>query len=465
VRSIEVLLLLLVALGGLRALTPWRHDAAGALVLAATTLVVTVAHLVAEHPRWQLLPGYVAVIGVTAGGLVTGIRSEAPQPPRLFAAVNLLLAAAGAALAWVLPVSTLPSPTGPAAVGTVTVAWADPDRPERYGDAPGAPRELVAQVWYPAHPDAAVEPGPWVDEPDRFGAIAARELDLPAFVLGHLGLIRSHATHEVRGAPASAATRPLVLYSHGWRGFRTIHADLLEDLASNGYVVVALDHTYGSLATVFPDGRVTPMDPQALPDGVPPEVRDEAGEVLVATFARDLEAVLDELPAVLPADVLATVDADRVAILGHSTGGGAAILACSRLPSCGAVVGFDPWVEPLPDDLVGAGLAVPLLSLRSEEWVGGPNDRRLRRLHASSSADEGRVALEGATHRDFTLLPWLTPLAPQLGFSGRTPGHVTHDIVEDWTGRFLDHHLRGRGTDPLQRPPEHEQASLERRDG
>jgi predicted dienelactone hydrolase len=461
VRSIELLLVILVVLGGLRAVTPWRHDPAGALVLAVTTLVVSVAHLVAEHPRWQLFPLYLAVVGVTAGGLVTGIRSEAPRPRRTFVAVNLVLAGVAVALGWAVPVAVLDPPDGPLAVGTTSFSWSDPERPERYGDRPGVPRELVAQVWYPADPAAAVEPAPWVAEPDRFGALVAAALDLPSFALDHLGLISSYATTDAPGAEAAAASRPLLLYSHGWRGFRTIHSTLLEELASHGYVVVALDHTHGSVASVFPDGRVTPLDPQALPDDVPQDVRDDAGVELVATFARDLAAAVDHLELALPPEVMATVDLDRVGLLGHSTGGGAAILACSQLPSCAAVVAYDPWVEPLPDELAGAGLEVPLLSLRSEDWIGGPNDKRLRRLHAGTSAPEGRVAMAGVDHRDFTLLPMLSPLAARAGFSGSTPGAVTHEIVEDWTLRFFDHHLRDRGVDPLAVPPVHEHAWLE----
>jgi hypothetical protein len=463
VRSLELLLLALVALGGLRVLTPWRHAPLPASLLAVTTLAAAVAHLVVEHPRWQLLPLYVATVGVAAGGLVTGVRSTAPQPRRTYAAVNLALVLVAGLLAWALPVTTLPAPDGPHAVGTVTFSWFEEERPERYGDHPGEPRELVAQVWYPADDGAPVDHAPWVEQADRFGAAAARELALPPFALGHLGLIRSHATEDVEGAEAAPASRPLLLYSHGWRGFRTIHSTLLEALASHGYVVAAVDHTYGSLATVFPDGRVVPLDPQALPQGVPSEVREEAGEQLLGTYARDVESLLEQLEVGVPPEVMSTVDLDRIGLLGHSTGGGAAILACSWVPGCAAVVGFDPWVEHVPDELVGTGLDAPLLSLRSEGWIGDTNDKRLRRLHAGTDAPEGLVGMAGVDHRDFTLLPLLSPLAPQVGFSGSTPGAVTHDIVEDWTLRFFDHHLRGRGPDPLDRPPRHEQAWLEAR--
>jgi dienelactone hydrolase len=463
VRSLELLLLALVALGGLRALTPWRHEPLPALILAVTTLAAAVSHLVVEHPRWQLLPLYLATAGVTAGGLVTGIRSASPQPRRTFAATNLVLVVVAGLLAWALPVTTLPAPDGPHAVGTVTFSWVEPEREERYGAEPGEPRELVAQVWYPADRAAPVDPAPWVEQADRFGAAAARELALPSFALGHLGLIHSHATEDVEGAAAADGSRPLLVYSHGWRGFRSIHSTLLESLASHGYVVAAVDHTYGSLASVFPDGRVLPLDPQALPQGVAVEVREDAGEQLVSTFARDVESLLEQLEVGLPPEVMATVDLERLGLLGHSTGGGATILACSWIPGCAAVVGFDPWVEHVPDDLIGAGLEIPLLSLRSEEWIGDANDKRLRRLHAGTDAPEGLVAMAGVEHRDFTLLPMLSPLAQQVGFSGPTPGAVTHDIVEAWTLRFFDHHLRARGADPLDHPPRYEQAWLEAR--
>jgi hypothetical protein len=59
------------------------------------------------------------------------------------------------------------------------------------------------------------------------------------------------------------------------------------------------------------------------------------------------------------------------------------------------VVGFDPWVEPVTDTVLGDGLRVPFVALRSEEWVGNGNDARLRRLRASSSGPAALVAVPG----------------------------------------------------------------------
>jgi predicted dienelactone hydrolase len=50
---------------------------------------------------------------------------------------------------------------------------------------------------------------------------------------------------------------PLVVLSPGFTSSRSTLTALAEDLASHGYVVAGIDHTYESYATAFPDGRVT----------------------------------------------------------------------------------------------------------------------------------------------------------------------------------------------------------------
>jgi predicted dienelactone hydrolase len=456
VRPIEVLLLLLTCAGVARVLTPWRRIPAVALVVGGATLAAFGAHLLLERPRWQLLPAYAIALASVGLAASDGLRPCEASRRRAPAACAVALTLLGGALGWALPVVELTAPSGPYAVGTTTTTLVDAHRDDPYR-AGGEPRRLALQLWYPAEEGAAPGRSAWIDEPRAFASAAAAWLDLPAFALSHLGLVSAHAT---RDAPAAAGTRPVVLYAHGWSGFRNIHSTQMESLASHGYVVAAVDHVPGALASVYPDGEVVPIDPAALPSDVGEDEYQDASERLVDTFADDLSSTLDHLredPA-----LAGRIDRGRVAMIGHSTGGGAAILACARERTCRAVVGYDPWVEPLPDDAVGAGLDRPLLSLRSEEWVGNGNDRRLRRLHAASDASSAPVAIAGATHGDFTLLPMLTPLSSRLGMSGPTGGETIHEIVDDWTVAFLDHHLRDDPDDPVESPPDHSQATVDR---
>jgi predicted dienelactone hydrolase len=429
-------------------------DAPGAVAGLAVLVAALGLQITLSGWRWQLVPVGVggALLVVVLGARALGRRAVLA---RTTATVTLLGAAASLALSWVLPLQVMPTPDGPYAIGTTTLVLADPDRTERYGPAPGGPRELVVQVWYPAAPDAPRRPAPIVPQAAAFVDLGSAELGLPRFALGHLGLIRGNASADV---PALDTRSPLVLLAHGWTGFRTIQSDLAEQLASEGWIVAAADHRFGALVTTFPDGRADLFDPEALPEfgTVPDDVYATRSRALVATFADDLALVLRTLTDT-PPDVLAgRVDVTRVAMIGHSTGGGAAVQACATEARCAAVVGFDPWVEPVAPAVLATGTSRPLLSLRTEDWVERPNESVLQDLHRvqrAARAPEGLVRIDGALHRDFTLIGALSPASRALGFAGDTPDEDTRAATIAWTSRFLSHHVLGLGADPLREPP------------
>jgi hypothetical protein len=63
--------------------------------------------------------------------------------------------------------TTLPTPTGPFAVGRTTYAWSDPAHADPRAPQPGTKRELFAWIWYPAAPPQPSQtvddylPAPW----------------------------------------------------------------------------------------------------------------------------------------------------------------------------------------------------------------------------------------------------------------------------------------------------------------
>ena len=428
--------------------------ARGATLGLAALAAATLAQLVLSGWRWQLVP-----VSAAAVLLATVLLARALGRPAFLAGtvagLTLLGAVASLALSWALPVRVLDAPEGPYAVGTTTLVVRDAGRAEAYGPTPGDPRELVVQLWYPADADAPVDPGPLIPQASAFVDLGAAELGLPRFALGHLGLVRGHATPDVE---ALDAPLPVVLLAHGWTGFRTIQSDLAERLASDGWLVVAADHRYGALVTTFPDGRADVFDPEALPEfgTVDDATYTRASRGLVATFADDLDLLVRTLEQSPPDVVAGRVDLERLAMIGHSTGGGAAVAACAAEARCDAIVGFDPWVEPVAPGVLRTGPDRPLLSLRTEDWVARPNEAVLTDLHATLRAAgvaEGRVRIDGALHRDFTLIGALSPAAPLLGLTGDTPSEDTRTATATWTARFLDHHVRGVGPDPLAGPP------------
>jgi hypothetical protein len=338
----------------------------------------------------------------------------------------------------------------------MTFQWTDPLRLEPYSADPDDRRRLMIQAWYPAQPGPDAEPAPWMDRLDVAGPVIARYLRLPDFFLDHAALVRTHSFASA--PPAEGGPFPVVLYSHGWNGFRSVNLNQSEALASEGFIAVAVDHTYGAMVTVFADGEVALNNPQALPSDTPDDVYQRASEQLEATYAADLSFVLDQLELInsgaLLSPLAGQLDLTRVGLYGHSTGGGAVVIACSQDPRCQAGLGQDAWLGPVPRATIAAGLGQPFMFVRSEVWATGENDALLAELYGNLAAGGYRLTIEGTRHYDFTLLPLLSPLAPALGLKGPLEGGRTLQIVTDYLVAFFAQHLKGQASPLLAGPAE-----------
>ncbi|HEX4257632.1 MAG TPA: alpha/beta hydrolase, partial [Streptosporangiaceae bacterium] len=187
-------------------------------------------------------------------------------------------------------------------------------------------RELMVSLWYPA----ATPDGP------RAQYMTSAESELQLMNRGIAGvpadMLSTVRTNAADGAePAGPRHRlPLVVLSPGFTNSRSTLTALAEDLASHGYVVAGVDHTYESYATAFPDGRVTTCLAREA------RQRGSGGkDTVVASRAADVSFVLGELTGASPAwPGAALIDPSRMAMAGHSLGGAAAIatmLADSRI--------------------------------------------------------------------------------------------------------------------------------------
>lgn len=413
-------------------------------------VAIMIAQLQIEGYRWQMIPLYVVAVGLAIGDVLF-VDREIPWANRLargiFGVAGVLLAAV---LAVVLPVPDLPVPSGPESIGTLTVELVDRERQEVYGERPGGPRRFVAQVWYPAQHDESAEPLPWHEDWEVVAPAMSRLLGLPSWFLNHTRYADSHGSTSLLPVDGNF---PIVVYSHGWTGFRAIAINQIESLVSNGYIVIAPDHTYGAVATRI-DEQVIEYDPNALPDEA--EVTEEeyraASEQLVATFAGDIVTILDELDRGENgrlAAITGAADVTRIGVYGHSAGGGAAVRVCLEDERCDAVLGQDPWVEPLPDEVIRDSATRPSLFMRSDVWRDTENDAVLRGIAGRSESVTYWVGIDGAGHNDFVVTPLLSPVASQLGLKGPIPAGRILPIIDNYLLGFFDVYLLGTGSAAL----------------
>jgi predicted dienelactone hydrolase len=445
--AVLVVLRLAAALFGLR-LPQWAKWIWG-LALSVTLAL----QLILEGYRWQMLPLYVLAVGVFLLTLLPSKREPRRTVQIAGALLGLLLCILAVCLPVLLPVPRIPKPGGAYAVGTRTLELIDASRNELYSGNLDEPRRILVQVWYPAAPMPGGEYAPWLEHIDVYAPAIAAELKLPAFFLDHLKYAK---THSVAGAPivAEAQPFPVLLFSHGWTGFHAQNTHQAEELASHGYVVAALEHSYGSIVTVFNDGRIARNNPQALPVGAPPEVLKAAGNRLVQQWAGDLGFVLDELTLLNQVgEWRGKLDLEHVGVFGHSTGGGATIEFCARDSRCIAGLALDAYLAPVSDELITHGPQQPFLFLYSEAWPSDANDQRFNSLRVGMGDHVYAYTLKGTDHYDFTDLPMLTPLATWLGLKGPLPASRVLPIIDAFELAFFDQYLKGEAGALLDEAP------------
>lgn len=423
---------------------------ATAMRAPAVATLSMILHIVVDPMHWTLYPVYVVtllhMVNVRRAVLQ---RAPATRGQRASAALFLVLLAPCALLAYALPVPNLPTPTGEYEMGTFSYQLDDPARTDPYAPTPGQTRKIMLQVWYPASPARKATPAPWSRDIGVFGPAIARYFGLPPFFLNHLGALRSHAYENAPARPAEGGW-PVLVYSHGWTGFRTVALDEIEALVSHGYVVAAPDHTYGALATVLADGTPVLNNPKAMPPDEPKDARQVGIELLVDTYAGDLRLVLDELQRLQSGErdtpVRGQIDLAKLGLFGHSTGGGAIYEVAATDPRVKAAFGLDTWTEPISAEVRAKPLTVPFYSLRSAAWAERDDAKAqiLRQLLGQAQAKTYDVYLSDSKHNDFTLMPILSPFAGIFGVTGPIDGRRALEITNAYLVAFFEHTLRGK---------------------
>lgn len=280
----------------------------------------------------------------------------------------ILLSSAGLVLfsmhkAHVHPRIELPAPTGPFAVGTTAYHLIDKSRKEILSHNPEDYRELMIQVWYPADANPSSHKATPDGPAEEFYPYLSQEMpyvketisgyyELPLEQLCHLD--KPIKTHSIYNAPVSSLQNqyPILLFSHGLGTcIGRLNTCILEDLASHGYIVVAIDHTYDNLVTFFPGSKVIkPQDAKRIfPEGVTEEEKqkgfEQALEKNIHLWVGDMQFVLNELEKFNRQDpthlLTSKLNISRVGAFGHSYGGFAAAQMCRLDKRCKAGIDID----------------------------------------------------------------------------------------------------------------------------
>jgi predicted dienelactone hydrolase len=436
-------------------------------------MVLAPAQFILEGSRWQMVPAYVLSCLFLAMSLVRTTKSDAAARPvrqRVLAGMGLSLGALAltlaAALPELMPVFHFPQPKGPYGIGTVTYHWVDASRPDIFDATPGGHRELMVQVWYPAHRGQETRRAPYVAPGTRFAALN-RLAHLPPFFLDHLEYVTTNAQPSAPMA-AAPARFPVLVFSPGRGGFRQNSTFQVEELVSRGYVVVGIDHPYTVADVVFPDGRHIALDPRVAASMLDEHVVNDT--FMLAVFdnlGQDAVFALNQLPSLDSGDperrLTGRLDLQHVGILGSSLGGIAAAEACrlDRRFQCCLMLDV-----AAPPDVVRSGLQQPAMWIsatpetkRREGWTPSAireQETTTRDVFSSLPGDGYRVLIPGMFHAEIGDTPYIfaRPLGTWLGITGPADWRRTHIVINAYSLAFFDKYLKGEPQALLSEPSE-----------
>jgi predicted dienelactone hydrolase len=300
---------------------------------------------------------------------------------------------------------TLPTPTGPFAVGRAIYDWTDDAKQDTLAPVPGTKRELLVWIWYPSAAGQSAVIDDYLPAQMRVAAGAAGG---PLRFLTR-DLSKVHA-HSIPNSNVSGEQRsyPVVIMRAGASLEVWNYSTLAEDLASHGYVVVGIDAPYRTFTVVFPDGRVMRRIPENNPElclEKTGQEREGCANRLLTAWTADMAFVLDRLEGLNGSDAsgefTGRVDLTRVGVFGHSFGGAAAALFCHEDSRCKAGIDIDGAPH---GSVIQTGIDRPFMFLLSDH--GRESDPESGQIMANIRSiydrllPEGRAFLEirGANH-------------------------------------------------------------------
>tara|TARA_R100001143_G_C3361089_1_gene135906 strand:+ start:1977 stop:3431 length:1455 start_codon:yes stop_codon:yes gene_type:complete len=426
-------------------------------------IVFLLLHLLIDGYRWQMIPTY--LIWLIAW--ITSIRRSENRSSTLvkvFKGIGLtLLLVIGIFLPSVLPVFDLPEPEGPYTVGTKDI-FLKLDREEIITEDDTDKRKLMIKVWYPSH-DSDGHLDPYIDEGGRHGF--AQKYGLPNSTFNYLDKVN---THVYRDATIADEKFPVLIFSHGYNSKANNYYALLSEIVSHGYIVFALNHTYESIGSTFPDGTKTFFDYQyaqkiesgtwedmepviaSFNEGLSFEDRHPIVKKglknyfvrdIVERWAEDLTGVVDQIDTWNNSGFFeGKLDITNIGVFGHSRGGGAAgetLLTDNRIKA-GANIDGVQWGR-----IVDTSFEDPFLFI-SADWPEEKEDLNSHAyIHKSKYVFyEARILNTG--HSSFMDIPFMIPME-MLNQAGDIEPEMGIEITSKLVTSFFDKHLKNKEVD------------------
>ena len=431
-------------------------------------LTFMILHIVIEGYRWQMgityfLFGVLTVITCKKMIQKKDVEGKAKRKKKRWAK-NLgyilgimFYSISSFSLVILMPIFQLPKPTGAYEVGMTSMPMIDESRSDsKLGD-----RELMIQIWYPAEvkdegQELHYEPFPY----EEWSGTLQFIFSVPRSLFSYLKYSETNSIRDVQVA-SQETNYPILLFSHGFGSTRMQNFSQMEELASHGYIVVSVDHTYDAGYTKFPDGREVMNQTDAFSYSFNIEEEEE-----VKTRSEDMMFVVDQLIELNvndPQNLLnGKLDTKRIGIFGHSYGGSTAAQVLADDPRVLAGINID---GPLHEPVASSGFEQPFMFILDEDYLYLSEEdikytnvslkefqmyhskiRELADFHYEQGikGDTYKLTFIAGDHYSFTHFPYLSPL---LSWDINLIEY--HQVMNQYILAFFNYYIKDEKPNPI----------------
>lgn len=338
-----------------------------------------------------------------------------------------------------------PAVTGEYAVATAEYTWVDESRIETYTDT-GEKRRLTVKIWYPVETE---------EMPEQ-----------------NTGTLPEHSC-------------PLVVFSHGAFGVIDSNYSTCTELASHGYVVASIGHTYHAMFVTDTDGNTTYASTEFLKqvsagnseadDPESEKERYEYSRAWMQVRTADENFVLDQILSLAAGDKNGNtpgettdvgteeaaedanpwrlIDTEHIGLFGHSMGGAASVQLGRERDDIDAVIDLEGTMlgeyvdfadgtevfneEPYP---------VPVLDVNSAavdaEARTLPGNGYVNFYVGERAVDYHYAVIDDAGHLNFTDLPLISPVLAKMLGVGEVDAKECIEEVNALVLNFFDTYLK-----------------------
>lgn len=303
-------------------------------------------------------------------------------------------------------------PTGSYSVATESYTLTDINRIEKYSDQ-GNNREITIQFWYP----------------------------------------ETEILNE---------KYPLVIFSHGAFGFRGSNYSTFVELASNGYVVCSIDHTYQSFFSKQTDGEMVIVNNEFINDAIAVQNVDYNDEKIYTLTHEWLKLRTDDINFVIEAilenkienagNVYKIIDTEKIGLSGHSLGGATAAELGRKRDDIDAVIVIDGTMIGEEIDFIDGksvlnseAYPTPILNIYNDEHYNEAllNSSDYANMVASGNAvDSHNVVFKESGHLNFTDLPLFSPFLAQMLGTGNIDRLYCIETMNSVILGYFDYYLK-----------------------